>query len=94
MRNHLSPLGSLVLAAGLLLFGQLASAAGSDPPTIAVLGFDLVDDHPDPARADLLRGRLSAITKQLEQGLHDRALYRVLDTAAAQDLIDVQRARN
>ena len=94
MRNHLGPFGSLVLAAGLLLFGQLASAAESGPPTIAVLGFDLVDDHPDPGRADLLRSRLSAITKQLEQGLHDRALYRVLDTAAAQDLIEAQRARN
>jgi hypothetical protein len=94
MRNHLSPLGSLVLAAGLLLFAQWAEAAESGPPTIAVLGFDLVDDHPDPARADLLRGRLSAITKQLEQGLHERALYRVVDTAAAQDLIKVQRERN
>lgn len=94
MRNHSSPLCSLVLAAVLLLFGRLALAAESEPPTIAVLGFDLVDDHPDPARADLLRGRLSAIAKQLEQGLHERALYRVVDTAAAQDLITAQRERN
>jgi Protein of unknown function (DUF2380) len=94
MRNHLSPLGSLVLAAGLLLFVPLASAAESEPPTIAVIGFDLVDDHPDPARAELLHGRLTAITKQLELGLHERALYRVVDAAAAQDLINAQRARN
>jgi hypothetical protein len=94
MRKHLRPLSSLLLAAVLLLFGPLTSAAESEPPTIAVLGFDLVDDHPDPARADLLRGRLTAITKQLELGLHERALYRVVDTAAAEDLINDQRARN
>lgn len=92
--THLRPLGSLVLAAGLLLFGQLASAAESEPPTLAVLGFDLVDDHPDPARTPLLRGRLAAITKQLEQGLHERMLYRVVDTAPAQDLIKAQRESN
>ena len=94
MRNHLSPLGSLVLAAGLLFFSQSAMAAESELPTIAVIGFDLVDDHPDPARADFLRGRLLAITKQLERGLHERSLYQVLDTAAAEDLIKAQRARN
>jgi Protein of unknown function (DUF2380) len=94
LRKHFKPLSRFVLAAGLLFFGQLASAADSEPPTLAVLGFDLVDDHPDPARADLLRGRLAAITKQLERGLHERALYRVLDTAAAQDVITAQRESN
>jgi len=94
LRTYFKPMGSLVLAAGLLLFGPSASAAESELPTIAVLGFDLVDDHPDPARADLLRGRLSAITKQLERGLHERALYRVLDTAAAQELLTAQRDRH
>jgi hypothetical protein len=94
MHKYLRPLGGLILAAGLLLFGPVAPAAESEVPTIAVLGFDLVDDHPDPARAELLRGRLLGITKQLEQGLHERALYRVLDVAAAQDLINAQRASN
>ena len=94
MRNHLKPFSSLVLAAGLLLFGQLAGAAESEPPTLAVLVFDLVDDHPDPVRAELLRPRLAAIKTQLEKGLHERGLYRVLDPAAAQDLINIQRASN
>jgi Protein of unknown function (DUF2380) len=94
MRMHLKPLSSLVLAAGLLLIGPSALAADSEPPALAVLGFDLVDDHPDPARAELLRPRLAAIKTQLEKGLHERGLYRVVDTAAAQDLINVQRASN
>ena len=94
MRDHLKPLSSLVLAAGLLLFGQLAGAAETEPPTLAVLGFDLVDDHPDPARAELLRPRFAAIKTQLEKGLHERGLYRVVDAAAAQDLINIQRASN
>lgn len=93
-RIHFRPLTGIMLAAALLFFGEVAAAADNELPTLAVLGFDLVDDHPDPARAALLRGRLSAITKQLEEGLHGRALYRVVDTAAAQDLITAQRERN
>ena len=94
MRDHLKPLSSLVLAAGLLMFGHLACAAETEPPTLAVLGFDLVDDHPDPARAEMLRPRLAVIKTQLEKGLHERGLYRVVDAAAAQDLINIQRASN
>lgn len=94
MRDHLKPFVSLVLAAGLLLFGQPGCAAETEPPALAVLGFDLVDDHPDAARAELLRPRLAAIKMQLEKGLHERGLYRVVDPAAAQDLINIQRASN
>ena len=94
MRDHMKPFCSLVVAAGLLLFGQLASAAETEPPALAVLGFDLVDDHPDAARAELLQPRLAAIKTQLEKGLHERGLYRVVDPAAAQDLINIQRAGN
>ena len=92
IREHASTLSSLILATGLLLFSHLASAAEAGPPTLAVLGFDLVDDHPDPARLELLRPRLAAIKTQLEKGLHERGLYRVVDSTAAQDLIDIQRA--
>lgn len=94
MRAYFRLLTGIVLAAGLLWFGQAAAAADDELPTIAVLGFDLVDDHPDPERAALLRNRLTAITTQLEQGLHERKLYRVVDTAAARELIAAQRARN
>jgi hypothetical protein len=94
IHKYLSFLSGVVLATGLLLIGPLALATENGLPTIAVIGFDLVDDHPDAARAEMLRGRLMAITRQLEQGLHERALYRVVDVAAAQDLINTQRASN
>lgn len=94
MHDHVKPFCSLVLAAGLLLFIPFAGAAETGLPTLAVLGFDLVDDHPDAARAALLRPRLAAIKTQLEKGLHERGLYRMVDPAAAQDLIDIQRASN
>lgn len=93
MPIHLKALTGCMLTAAILLSGE-AAAADNDLPALAVIGFDLVDDHPDPARAELLRGRLAAITKQLEKGLHERALYRVVDTAAAEDLIAAQRDRN
>ena len=94
MRVHFGSLSSFLLAAGLLFFGPLALAAESEPATLAVLGFDFVDDHPDLERAELLRPRLAAIKTQLEKGLHEKGLYRVVDTVAAEDLINLQRANN
>ena len=96
MQRHFRPLSALMLAAGLLFFGPSAMGAETEPPALAVLGFELVDDHPDPVRAELLHSRLAAIKKQLEQGLHERKLYRVVDTdtIAAQALINAQRERN
>ena len=93
-RLHLRPLTGIILVTALLGVGELAAAADNPLPALAVLGFELVDDHPDPARDDVLRGRLAAITKQLKQGLDQRALYQVVDTAAAEDLIAAQRERN
>jgi Protein of unknown function (DUF2380) len=94
--DHFKPATALMLAAGLLFFGPIAKAAETELPSLAVIGFELVDDHPDAARAELLRSRLTAIKKQLEQGLRDRNLYRVVetDTPAAQTLITAQRERN
>lgn len=70
------------------------AVADASPPPLAWLGFELVDEQPDAARAAQLRGRLAAINAQLAQGLHQRALYRVVDTQPADDLIGVLRERN
>ena len=78
--------------AALALWGFAALAA--EPPTIAVIGFELVDDHPDPIRDADHKRRLAAIHAQLQQGLHQRGLYRVVDTAPAQAQIDALRAQN
>lgn len=91
-RLRFRALGGLVAA--LLMHGGAALAADAELPTVAVMGFELVDDHPDAARAAQLRGRLAAIKAQLEQGLQGRALYRVIDTAGAQAMIDAQRERH
>ncbi len=82
-----------VVVALLALAGAAATAAEPLPP-LAVLGFELVDEQPDPANDAVLLRRLAALQLQLQQGLHQRGLYRVVDTAPAQDLIDGARAQN
>jgi Protein of unknown function (DUF2380) len=69
-----------------------ALARARDTEPIAVIGFELLDDQPDPARDEAMRRRLAAIHAQLEQGLAERGLYRVIDTAPAKDLLDAARA--
>ena len=77
----------------LALSGQFATAA--EPlPTIAVISFELVDDQPDPIRDADHKRRLAALHAQLQQGLHQRGLYRVVDTAPAQAQIETLRAQN
>lgn len=81
------------LAPALGLVPALALAQPAPEP-IAVIGFELVDDHPDPARTPALEQRLAALTVQLSQGLAERGLYRVVDTAPARALIDRARETN
>ncbi len=81
-----------VLMTGLL--GSMTAHAADAPASIAVIGFELVDEQPDPARDEAMRRRLAAIHAQLEQGLQAQGLYKVVDTAPARDLIDTARARN
>jgi Protein of unknown function (DUF2380) len=88
-------MNSIVLrsvCAALALWGLAAMAA--EPPAIAVIGFELVDDQPDPVRDVDHKRRLAAIQAQLQQGLHQRGLYRVVDTAPVQAQIDALRAQN
>jgi hypothetical protein len=85
---------SVLIAAALLCCSRATVAADDSPPALALIGFELVDDHPDAGRAMQLGSRLAAIKAQLEQGLHQRSLYRVIDTAEAKDLIDALRERN
>ena len=51
MRARFKSLAIAVLTAALPFLGQGAAAAEAELPTLAVIGFDLVDDHPDPAPA-------------------------------------------
>ncbi len=83
-----------VLPAVLLPWLPLAPARAQGAEPIAVIGFELVDEQPDPARDEAMRRRLAAIHAQLEKGLQAQGLYRVLDSAPARDLIDAARSRN
>jgi hypothetical protein len=69
-----------------------AHAQGLEP--VAVVGFELVDEQPDPARDEAMRRRLASIQAQLEKGLAERGLYRVVDIAPAKGLVDAARASN
>ncbi len=80
------------VCAALVLCSSAALAA--EPPAMAVISFELVDDQPDPARDADHKRRLAAIQAQLQQGLHQRGLYRMVETAPAQAQIDALRAQH
>jgi hypothetical protein len=69
----------------------LASAA-APLPTVAVLPFELIDEQRELAPASVEYTRLPVITRQLGDGLQANGLYRVMDSAPAQPLIDELRS--
>jgi hypothetical protein len=68
-------------------------AAAAELPSIAVTPFELIDDQHELAPATVEYGRLDVITRRLRSELQSRGLYRVLDSAPAQPMIDELRAR-
>lgn len=83
-RLLLACLGAALLAAGASVRAQ--AAAPADLPSIGVLNFELVDDHPNPATKEATRARLVRATAQLQEELSSRGLYRVVDAGPSQDL--------
>jgi Protein of unknown function (DUF2380) len=83
---------SLLTAGVAATFGALPGHASSQPAaaplrSLAVLDFELVDDNNNPAtKADQER-RLAAATRQLEDELAQRRLYRIVDLAPALGLL-------
>lgn len=69
----------LATAAGL---GLQRPAVASEPPALVFVGFELIDDHPDPARLPAHEARLAQIGRQMATGLDERNLYRVIDPTA------------
>lgn len=78
-------LGAALLATGFLTVGAQAAPA-ADLPSIAVLDFELVDDHHNPATWEATRARLVRATAQLQKELGERGLYRVVDAGPSQEL--------
>lgn len=91
---HRRPALSLILAAVLAPPGLAFARSGEAPlRTVAVLDFDLIEEHPNPAGQAALQRRLQAAHAQLQQELRERRLYRVLDLAPAADLLATLRAQ-
>ena len=86
----------LLAAAAAATLGLPAAAAG-EAPALAFVGFELIDDHPDPAREPAHRARLAQVSRQMAEGLEAQRLYRVVDLAAlpaAQQALARARAEN
>lgn len=77
----------LYWAAILLLAGPSFSAAWAAVPTLVVLDFDLLEDHPDASRAAEQQHRLERVRTLFAAGVAARGLYHVVDLAPARDLL-------
>jgi len=74
----------------------LAQSGGSGRaklPSIAVLDFELLDDHNNPATKAAQVVRLHNATLQLRQELEERRLYDVMDLSPSLDLQDKLRSQ-
>ncbi len=97
-RRRIARLGLIGLTG---LIGLLAAcftaplrAAETGPATLAFVGFELIDEQPDPARLPGLRERLAAIDRQMAEGLAQRGLYQVQDLGPAQPALARTREQN
>lgn len=76
---------------GLLLAAAAIQPAWAEPPTLVVLDFDLLEDHPDPAQAADLQRRLARVRDMFADGVAAAGLYRVIGLGAAQPVHDGYR---
>ena len=82
---------SLALVAFLALviaYGPAARAADTSPATLAMVGFELLEDHPDAGRHDAQQARLKLIEDEFRAQIQQRGLYTLVDSAPHQALID------
>lgn len=75
----------VALVAGTTVFAQTM-------PALAVLGFELVDEQPGASDLAILARRLAAIDAQFRAALEEQGLYKVVDRAPAQAMIDKLRS--
>jgi Protein of unknown function (DUF2380) len=84
---------ALGLALG-VMSPQLRAQQPQALPRLAFLGFEVIDEQPDPARAPELRRRLEMIGQQMAEGLAARGLYQLVDLAPAAPLLAQTREQN
>lgn len=80
-----------LIPGGLLLPAWVAA----QPPlrTLAVLDFDLIEEHHNPAGREALQRRLREAHAQLQRELQERQLYDVIGLQPAQDLLERLRGQ-
>ncbi len=71
-----------------LAFGPAARAADASPATLAMTGFELLEDHPDAGRHEAQQARLKLIEDEFRTQIQQRGLYMLVDNAPHQALID------
>ncbi|MDO9599771.1 MAG: DUF3280 domain-containing protein [Azoarcus sp.] len=76
---------------GLLITCASILPAWAEPPTLVVLDFDLLEDHPDPAQAADLQRRLARVRDMFADGVAAAGVYRVIGLGAAQPVHDGYR---
>ena len=81
-----------------LLGGTLAlvlcGPAMAEVPSLVFLGFELVDEQPDPTRDAEHQRRQALIGQQMSQGFAERGLYRVVAAERAHAAVDEARAQS
>ena len=81
-------LALVAFAALVLAFGPAARAAEASPATLAMTGFELLEDHPDASRHDAQQARLKLIEDEFRAQIQQRGLYTLVDNTPHQALID------
>lgn len=79
-----------------VLIGGAAQAQGEpfrERPTLAVMDFELVDNHPDPAEAEVMAQRLARTQAVFSEAIVAAGLYQLADMAPARALHERQRAQ-
>ncbi|CAM5337805.1 DUF3280 domain-containing protein [Thauera mechernichensis] len=88
MNATIRRLRRLLVAALLCAAGGVALAA---PPSLAMIGFELLEDHPDGSRDAEQQARLKMIDAEFRALIAERGLYRPVDLAPQQALVDKVR---
>jgi len=89
MNATIRRLRRLLVAALLCAAGGVALAA---PPSLAMIGFELLEDHPDGSRDAEQQARLKMIDGEFRVQIAQRGLSRLIDNAPHQAVIDRVRS--
>ena len=81
-------LALVAFAALVLALGPAARAADASPATLAMVGFELLEDHPDAGRHDAQQARLKLIEDEFRAQIEQRGLYTLVANAPHLALIE------